>query len=200
MFYSLPSLIITSSRNSCAIVAGLSSLNPEKIEQDWTTFIQSKDTRILRAVKAKGKTIDYVVVGDVIYTSEDLLGRATLCHRAEKKTNPGVIYVVKDTWASYIEGQENKGSLLVRAKSWGIERGIPVVHHFEELSIKSNDVVHPHSMLSNRKLSQVDNIVDDKRRTRKIMSPVGTPLTTFSSRLELLLAYRDAALQGSWNK
>ncbi|KIJ36399.1 hypothetical protein M422DRAFT_69713 [Sphaerobolus stellatus SS14] len=179
----------------CAVILGLYSLNPEEIGQDPDIFMQSESIKTLRTVKISGKKTEVIhyTVGDPIYVSDDMFGRATNCYCVERRTNPGITYVVKDTWSSLMEGKESEGALLAHIKSCGIQSGIPVVHHFEELSVENDNGMHPDSILFNRKISSPDdNLLEDKRHTRMVMSPFGKTLTFFSSKRELLFAYRYA--------
>ncbi|KIJ50821.1 hypothetical protein M422DRAFT_244768 [Sphaerobolus stellatus SS14] len=103
-------------------------------------------------------------------------------------------FMIRDMWVSQqtLQGREDEGSILKHIHKSGILIGVPKCHHYEELSDSSG----VDSIFQNRQLLSppTDYSVRDRIHTQIVFTPTGKPLSQFSSRKELLLAFCDAAI------
>lgn len=181
----------------CALVAGLTSLNPTEIGLDATMFVDALEQGYIRTTEIMGRSklkhTNYILKRRLHFSSFPV-GRGTMCFAAKDPTDKAITYVIKDSWMDIdLDGKESEASLLAHAKACGVTTGIPSFRHFEEIRVKDSwQTWRADRILFNRRLPPKLSATNDRLHTRTVMTPFGKPLLEFASRQEFLIAYRDA--------
>ena len=168
----------TLSYNECALTL-LSLLaifmfgTEESIGYD-TTMRRGPDDNI-KAITVAGD--DYTVLRK-IYSAETLRGRATQCWHVKKD---GQEFAIKDSWV-HLGRSSNEINILKKIE--GV-RDTPALHVGEDVKLSSGKVD------STALLRQGHDYKEHRCHRRLVMTPVGAPIFTFTSRKELIGAFRN---------
>ncbi|KAG1864573.1 hypothetical protein C8R48DRAFT_773088 [Suillus tomentosus] len=147
------------------------------------------------AVGAKGWVINnsgktYSIM-DTLWKSQGFFCHGTVCYRVRDPTNPdGKDYAMKDCWVPEAK-RYHEVDVLERVK--GIPNVVELVDHWDVMYDGEPDCT---ARIRNRYQQFDPEDRDDHRfcnrfHRRIVMTPCGEPLSDFSSRKELICAFRD---------
>lgn len=165
-----------SQHNLVRLIAGLMFGTDQLLGYDPTVLRQD------------GHVTDVYVVGNryqvvcTLFTSQVLRGRGTVCWLAKKD---GQVVVIKDTWVDK-DRQWEEASFLEECKGKGID-GVPTVIDKEDVLIDGK----PDSTLARRDPKTDWTQVEDRAHRRLVTSPLCIPLSSFSSKSELMQGFID---------
>ncbi|KAF2010457.1 serine/threonine-protein kinase Sgk2 [Aaosphaeria arxii CBS 175.79] len=139
-----------------------------------------------------------------IALSDDLVGQGTTCYRARSSGRDQWDYVIKVKWRPADRRPEEEIlNLAMQKKAWGIvtanlRQGLHFGPYYE-LAPLHNETDTPPRVANSGEEPNISKLVTPTKTpfqnrifTCVVTSPIGRPLQFFATRLELLLALRDA--------